>query len=142
MVAGMSAPHLPAPVAAAIADYPEPVRATLLELRELIYRVAARTEGVEAIEEGLRWGQPAFLTASGTTVRLAAARGDAGAVGVYTSCQTPLVADFARENGALFDYDGVRGIHVPAGENVRETEIGDFLASAFTYKRRGRSHAS
>jgi len=141
-VIGVSTPNLPAPIAAAIADYPEATRDTLLELRALIHRVAARTEGVDAVEETLRWGQPAFICRSGTTVRLAEARGGSGAVGVYTSCQTPLVADFAREHGELFEYDAGRGIHIPAGERMREAEIGDFLSAALTYKLRRRSGAS
>ncbi|WP_291378768.1 DUF1801 domain-containing protein [Demequina sp.] len=135
----MPEPDLAAPVAAAIADYPDAHRDTLLALRALVYEVAQRTEGVGPVEETVRWGQPAYVTRTGTTIRLAAARGDDDAVGVYTSCQTPLVADFATEHGDRFAYDGVRGIHVAAGEPLRTRELADFLESALTYKLRKRA---
>ncbi len=135
----MPAPDLPAPVAAAIADYPDAQRDTFMALRALVYEIAQRTEGVSPVEETLKWGQPAFVTRSGTTVRLAAARGDDGAVGVYTSCQTPLVADFATEHGDRFLYDAGRGIHVVAGRPIPALELADFLESALTYKMRSRA---
>ena len=130
----MPARALPSSIAAAMADYSDAQRDTLLALRALILDVADRTEGVGPVEETLKWGQPAYLAQSGTTVRLAAARGDDGAVGVYTSCQTPLVANFALEHGSRFTYDGGRGIHVAVGAALPVLELSDFFESALTYK--------
>ncbi len=45
----------------------------MLRLRDLIFATAAATPGVGTIDEDLRWGQPAYLTAetqSGTALRL------------------------------------------------------------------------
>lgn len=49
-----------AAVAAAFEAYPAKVRQKLLFLRTLIFDTAARTDGVGAIEEVLRWGVPAY----------------------------------------------------------------------------------
>ena len=60
-------------VARAFEACPAPVAARLLALRELIFRTAAETPGVGAIEETLKWGEPAYVSAaskSGSTIRI------------------------------------------------------------------------
>ncbi len=63
----------PDPAVAAVFDgYPKPLkvkllalrrmRAKLLAVRKLILDTARKTEGVGAIEEALKWGQPSYLT--------------------------------------------------------------------------------
>ena len=69
----MSIPSVSPTVAAVFATYPKPMRSKLMALRQLIYETAAATDGVGAITETLKWGEPAYLTAatkSGTTVRI------------------------------------------------------------------------
>src|SRR5260370_37333640 len=67
-------------VEAVFSAYPEPLRAKLLALRRLIFATAKATEGVGALQETLKWGQPSYLTpatGSGSTIRLD--RGKSGA---------------------------------------------------------------
>lgn len=127
---------MPRDVAAAIADYSDDGRTAFLRLRDLIFEVAASLDVAGEVSESLKWGQPSYSMPGGTPVRLAPARGDARAVGVYTSCQTPLVADFALEHGEVFDYDAGRGIHIPVDAALPRRELADFIAAAFTYKSR------
>ena len=57
----------PAPdqaAAAVFASYPPALRKKLTALRTLIFDVAKKTEGVGALEETLRWNEPAYLTPS------------------------------------------------------------------------------
>ena len=78
----------------AFADFTTDVRPGLLELRELIFDVAARTDGVGRIQETLKWGQPAYLTPetkSGTTIRLGCLK--AGGFAIYVHCQTSVVSE-------------------------------------------------
>ena len=52
--------------------YPPKIRKRLIALRSLIFETADKTEGVGALEETLKWGEPAYLTSkskSGSTVR-------------------------------------------------------------------------
>jgi hypothetical protein len=63
---------MPDGVRAVFARTPSSVRRKLLALRRLIFATAA-AEGVGALDETLRWGQPAYRAArsrSGTTVRI------------------------------------------------------------------------
>lgn len=55
-------------VAAVYAGFPEAERAGLLALRARILAIVA-AEGI-ALEEALRWGQPAYLAPKGSTIRL------------------------------------------------------------------------
>ncbi len=53
--------------------YPSGIRRKLLALRELIFITARLTKGVGELEETLKWGEPAYVTAqskSGSTVRI------------------------------------------------------------------------
>ena len=56
---------IPTAVAAAFATFPVPVRDRLLHVRDLIFDTASQTDGVGALEETLKWGEPAYLTQSG-----------------------------------------------------------------------------
>ena len=47
-------------VEAVFRAYPKPVKAKLLALRRLIFDTARATEGVGALEETLKWGQPSY----------------------------------------------------------------------------------
>ena len=84
-------------VAATFDGYPSNLRAKLLSLRELIFEVAAETPGVGAIEETLKWGEPAYLTTdtkSGSTVRIAWKKSQPDQYSMYFICTTNLVETF------------------------------------------------
>jgi hypothetical protein len=68
-------------VAAVFSAYPEPLQTRLLALRRLILDTAMTTNGVGALEETLKWGQPSYLTTatkSGSTVRIDRIKSPAG----------------------------------------------------------------
>ena len=51
------------PAVARVFDrYPEPRRKKLIRLRQLVLDAASETEGVETLEETLKWGEPSYLT--------------------------------------------------------------------------------
>jgi hypothetical protein len=69
--------------------YPPALRRKLLALRRLILETARKTDGVGAIEETLRWGQPSFLTSqtgSGSTIRIDAVKAHPGRYAIYFHC--------------------------------------------------------
>lgn len=57
-------------VAKVFQSYPEPICSKILLMRELIMEAATETEGIGVIEETLKWGEPSYLTKSGSTVRV------------------------------------------------------------------------
>jgi hypothetical protein len=50
--------------------YPEAVREKLLILRDLIIETAREIEGVDELNETLKWGEPSFLAKKGSTIRI------------------------------------------------------------------------
>ena len=69
----------------------------MLLLRELIFATAAATPGVGALEETLKWGEPAYLTSatrSGSTIRLAWKPARPEQYAMFFNCQTTLVDTF------------------------------------------------
>lgn len=123
-------------------DYPQPVKAKLLALRRLILDTAKATEGVGALEEALKWGQPSYLTTeskSGSTVRIDRVRAEPGQYAVYFHCQTNLVETF-RELYPELNYSGNRAIMLDAADKLPEAELRHCVGLALTYhlgKRKG-----
>ncbi len=126
-------------VADAYAARPPAVRQRLLRLRDLIFATAAATEGVGAIEETLKWGEPSYLTSetrSGTTIRIDRSKADGG-YALYVNCQTDLVATF-RERYPQFSYEGKRAIVFNVADEIDEAALGHCIALALTYRLRKR----
>ncbi len=115
--------------------YPKQVKTKLQALRRLIFDTARKTEGVGALEEALRWGQPSYLTSesrSGSTVRIDQVKAEAGQVAVYFHCQTNLVETF-RELYPELKYEGNRAILLDAAEKLPEDELRHCVGLALTY---------
>ena len=120
--------------------YPQPVKSRLLALRRLIFDTAKTTNGVGALEEALKWGQPSYLTTeskSGSTIRIDQLKAEAGGYALYFHCQTDLVEAF-RERYPELRYGGNRSILLDAGEKLPEAALRHCIALALTYHARKR----
>jgi hypothetical protein len=115
--------------------YPRPVKTKLLALRRLILDTAKTTQGVGALEETLKWGQPSYLTSeskTGSTIRIDQVKAEAGQVAVYFHCQTNLVETF-RELYPELNYSGNRAIVLDAADKLPEAELRHCVGLALTY---------
>lgn len=129
---------MPRAVAETYASYEADVSSELRRLRELILETAAETDGVGAIEEGLRWNQPSFLTtesSSGSTIRVAptSAKSDHD-FAMFFICNTNLVEGFKDQFGDTFDYDGNRALLFNVGDELPSEELRQCVTQALTYK--------
>ncbi len=124
-------------VAAVFASYPAPLKRRLLALRRLILDTARSTDGVGALEETLKWGQPSYLTTesrSGSTIRIDRIKSKADQYALYFHCQTDLVTTF-RELYPDLNFGGNRSIVLNAGEELSEAALRHCIALALTYHR-------
>ncbi len=103
------------------------VQVGLLGLRARILAVAAAEQ--IAVEEALRWGQPAYLAPKGSTIRLGAPK--TGGYAIYTHCQTSLIDDF-RAICPDLGFEGNRGVHFSTSEAPPEA-IDMLIRAALTY---------
>ena len=125
-------------VAAVFAGYPRGIRKRLLFLRQLVFSTAAATEGVGALEETLKWGQPAYLTResrSGSTIRIDSRKADPQTYAMYFHCQTDLIHRFRTLFPKTFAFEGNRAIVFREGDEVPVRELEICIAAALTYRR-------
>lgn len=125
-------------VATVFDTYPADVRAKLERLRQLIVETAAETEGVGEVEETLKWGQPSYLTpsGSGSTIRIDAVKGQAGHYAMYVNCRTSLVESYKQKYAETFQFEGTRAIIFDAHDELPVEAVKDCIALALTYHRR------
>jgi hypothetical protein len=113
------------------------VRKRLLAIRKLIFDTAANIDGVGALEETLKWGQPSYLTSetrSGSTVRIDGIKGDNAHVAVYFICHTNLVERFRELYRDRLSFEGNRAIVLDVKEPLPAEELGHCVAMALTYQ--------
>src|SRR3981189_1660667 len=123
-------------VEAVLGACPKPVKAKLLALRRLIFDTAKATQGVGALEETLKWGQPSYLTPatkSGSTIRIDQLKSGANGYAVYFHCQTDLVETFRELYPTEMRYGGNRSILLNAEDDLPEPALRHCLALALTY---------
>jgi len=111
-----------------------------MELRRMIFDTAAATEGVGQLEETLKWGEPAYLTAiskAGSTIRLGWKKSEPSNYALHFNCQTRLVGTFRALFPHEFTYVGNRSIVFDADGKVPARQLRRCIALALTYHRRG-----
>ena len=134
----------PADVAAVYASYPAAQRRRVLALRELILDVAAKTAGVGPLEESLKWGEPAFVTAqskSGSTVRIAWEKSQPTQCAMYFNCQTTLVDSFKTMFPKAFRFEGNRALVFDEHDEVPVEALRICVGMALTYHAKKREKA-
>lgn len=137
----MSTPFQNTAVAQAFEAYPPGMRHQLLALRELIFRTAASTPGVGELEETLKWGEPAYLTArskSGSTVRIGWKKTRPTEYAMYFNCQTTLVDTFRSLFPDDFQFEGNRALVFHDSQAVPTDTLAFCVAAALTYHRHGK----
>jgi hypothetical protein len=134
----MTSLPVPKAVAEALGQYPEPIRLRLVQVRDLIFAVAAETEGVGPLTETLKWGEPAYLTEasrSGTTIRLGISKFAPEQCAVFVNCQTTLIDTFRAHFANDFAFEGQRALLLPATGDLRREPLALCLRAALTYHR-------
>jgi hypothetical protein len=132
----MSAPFDDPAVAAVFEAYPPELKGRLLRLRALIFETAAETDGVGALEETLKWGQPSYLTPetkAGSTIRIDKLKSDDGRTAMFFHCQTPLVDTFRDMFRDDLAFEGNRAIVFDGEEELPEEALRHCIAMALTY---------
>ena len=131
-------PYASPAVAQAFGAFPAPVRKTLSRVRTLIFETAASIDGVGALDETLKWGEPAYRTTqscSGSTIRLGWNKSRPGECAVYFICHTNLVDSFRSLFPHALRFDGNRSIVLVHGEAIDQPALAFCIAAALTYHR-------
>jgi len=117
-------------------NYPQPVRQKLLFLRQLVLDTASETEGVDKLEETLKWGEPSYLTNSGSTIRMDWKKVKPNQYTMYFHCRTKLVDTFKELYRDTFKFEGNRAIVFDEDDKIPIEELKHCIALSLTYHNR------
>lgn len=120
-------------VRAAFDAMPVPARDGCLQLRALIFAIADDLPEVPDVTEGLRWGQPAYLTPAriGSTIRLGLPK--AGGFAIYANCNATIISDFATAYPNWDVIEGNRAVVFTDIKQIDPVRHGALIKSALTY---------
>jgi hypothetical protein len=114
-------------------NYPDLVKLQMLHLRELVLSAATEVEGLEQLEETLKWGEPSYLTKYGSTVRIDWKAKTPEQYAIYFKCTSLLVPTFKALYKNKFNFEGNRAIVFKLNEKIPEAELKHCISMALTY---------
>lgn len=114
-------------------QYPDSVKTQLLNLRELVLNTATNIDGLEKLEETLKWGEPSYLTKHGSTVRMDWKKKNPEQFAIYFKCTSRLVETFKTLYKDKFEFEGKRAIVFQLHETIPKTELKHCISLALTY---------
>lgn len=115
------------------ANYPKSVRNKMCFLRELVIETAEELKGVSKLEETLKWGEPSFITRSGSTLRMDWKEKTPNQYAMYFQCSSRLVDTFRMIFDHKFQYEGKRAIVFHIDQKIPIPELKECIKAALTY---------
>lgn len=122
-------------VAKVFNHYPKRIRPKLLFLRQLVIETASETEGVDRLEESLKWGEPSYLTKCGSTIRMDWKKSKPDKYYLFFHCKTKLVRTFKERYRDKFKFEGNRAIVFHEDEDIPVEELKHCITLSLTYHR-------
>ncbi len=114
-------------------SYPDFVRDKLKYLRELVIETAEEIPEITELEETLKWGEPSFLTKTGSTLRIDWKKKTPNQYQMYFKCTSRLVETFKLVFGELFEYEKNRAIIFRLDQEVPVTELKKCIKATLMY---------
>ncbi len=115
------------------ANYPESIRVKMQQLRELVRETAAETQGVDELQETLKWGEPSFVTKNGSTLRMDWKEKTPNQYAMYFQCSSRLVDTFRMVFDHKFQYEGKRAIIFQINQKIPIEELKECIKATLTY---------
>lgn len=113
--------------------YPEFITEKLMNLRRIIIEAARESDGIETMEETLKWGEPSYLVKNGSTVRVDWKEKSPDQYAIYFKCTSKLVSTFRQVFPEVFKFEGDRAIVFKMDEHVPEPELKKCISAALNY---------
>ncbi|SFF26311.1 protein of unknown function (DU1801) [Paenibacillus algorifonticola] len=123
-------------VAAVFEHYPEHIQKKLLFLRQMILDTALEIDGIDPLEETLKWGEPSYVTKSGSTIRIDWKKSSPHQYAMYFNCNTMLVDTFKELFRDIFSYEGNRAIVFGDNDEIPVDELKQCISLSLTYHSR------
>lgn len=117
-------------------QYPKHIQSRILVLRRLILDTAMETEGIDHVEETLKWGEPSYIAKKGSTIRIGWKQSSPDQYAMYFNCNTRLVDTFKEVYRDIFNYEGNRAIVFAVNDKIPLDELKQCIVLALTYHTR------
>ena len=131
-----SVPNTRTGVSAVFAAYPPEIRNQVMRLRQLVLDTAAGLDEVGEVEETLKWGEPSYVTKTGSAIRLGWKASRPDECLVLFHCRTKLVATFQELYRDAFKFEGNRAIVLHRTADLPIAPLQHCISMALTYHRR------
>ena len=118
---------------AKLANYPDTVRDKMQFLRDLVIETAEEISEISEIEETLKWGEPSFLTKSGSTLRMDWKQKAPDQYAMYFKCTSRLVETFKIVFGDKFNYEKNRAIVFQLDQKVPSKDLKKCIKATLMY---------
>ncbi|MEQ9415539.1 MAG: DUF1801 domain-containing protein [Cyclobacteriaceae bacterium] len=115
--------------------YPPAARKKLTQLRKLIIKTAKATEGVDKLVETTKWGEPSYLTKTGSTIRMDWKPKTPDNYYLYFICSTELVNTFRLIFGEELELESNRAIVLKLKEPMPIEALQRCITLALTYQK-------
>ena len=120
-------------VAEIFKNYPKPIRQKMMVLRQIVLDTALETEGVNELGETLKWGEPSYVTKTGSTIRIDWKKKKPNQYAVYFNCKTVLVETFKMVYKDKLKFEGKRAIIFNLEDKIPIEELKHCIALSLTY---------
>jgi len=114
-------------------SYPGFVQKQMYALRNLVIQTASEVEGLEKLEETLKWGEPSYITKNGSAIRMDWKESKPDEYAMYFHCQTKLVDTFKELYRDNFKFEGNRAIVFSCTEKIAENELKHCISITLNY---------
>ena len=114
-------------------SYPKHIRTKMMFLRQLVLDTAKEIEGLAAIEETLKWGEPSYLTKGGSTLRIDWKESKPDHYALYFNCKSKLVDTFKELYRDTLKFEGNRAIVFNVEDIIPINELKHCILLTFTY---------
>lgn len=105
----------------------------MLMLKALIIETARETDGINQLEETLKWGEPSYLTKKGSTLRMDWKAKAPDQYAMYFKCTSRLVETFKTVFADKFIFEGSRAIVFQIDEDIPKDEVKACIRATLTY---------
>jgi hypothetical protein len=114
-------------------NYPDTVRDKMQFLRNLVIATAEETEGVDQLEETLKWNEPSFVNKSGSTIRMDWKEKAPHQYAIYFQCSSRLVETFKTVFEDKFNFEGNRAIVFEMKQDLPVVALKECIKTALIY---------
>lgn len=114
-------------------NYPEFVRGKMLFIRELVIETSREIDGLNMLEETLKWGEPSYLAKNGSTLRMDWKVKTPDQYAMYFKCTSRLIETFKIVFENDFQFEGNRAIVFKMEDEIPKDHLKICIKAALTY---------